>query len=226
MLKPLHIVQPVQPSRLESLKSGRATLAAEIAKLADGQRRLADTENHEREAQEAIDSFAAADTAAMVEWASAGAVGDPPQPDMKQRAILAKALVEAQAAAAVARAAIADLGARQSMAASSLDTFDRRIAEACFDELESNFNADMEGLHRQGVELRARVAYAAALHEWFVSQAEDLRSKGEAASAQALFYRAEKMQSAKVDTVPTNGEVRSQTPAWAERFAALMKGDA
>ena len=92
--------------KLAGLKATRTELLGRVAQLTAARQQLDAAADGERAATAAIGELDAVEIGAARKWASTGAVGAPPAPDLTRRSKLAADLSAAQAASAAMRRAL------------------------------------------------------------------------------------------------------------------------
>jgi hypothetical protein len=225
-------IQPLSADKsataLERLHADRARVAGELAVLSASSARLRGTANAEAAVVREIGEMGNADIAAMTAWASAGCIGDPPAPDLKQRRAIAEKLAAVQAAAAAAKGAGQDIDYQIGQLNEELATLSRQIDAAALDAMQAEF-MEIHGQHRIAVEsLRTLTAKLTGLCSHFTEQGRHLIDVGGNREAgQRYFARAEALNTVKLtDPGLTHLEMLEGASFWANRAAALSKGSA
>jgi hypothetical protein len=224
----LAIVPSPEPSpadQLAALKIERGKLHDEAKRLAGIRSRLNDAETAEREALAAIGELGRSEITAMTEWASAGAAGDPPQPDIEQRSALAKQLAGAQAACTAAKGAAAEIDEQRGAFMQKLSAIDAEIEALAFAILEDDLATALDDLKPVAEQACRLVAKIRAQSLWFGSEGRRLQNVDKMDQAMLFFRRAEVLRSVALpEAAPTIGDVDLAQRDWAERFHALLRG--
>jgi hypothetical protein len=203
---------PAEPTTaLETLHRDRAGLASELAALNASAARLRETGAAEAGVLAELAALSDQDTAAMKRWASAGCVGNPPEPDAKQRRALGERLSSAQAAATAAKAAGADIDAQVAGQTEVMVAINDQIEQAIFDQVEREHGdvvSEYVGVCERGSQLATQISGLALL----------FRETGNAQRAAVIF-------STRLPVVSTSPrEVQQAADAWGRRIAELRKG--
>jgi hypothetical protein len=218
----LSLAEPIAIDRLAELKIERTKLASESQRLAGISARLIDAQKAESEALAAIGALGAAEIAEMTKWASEGAVGDPPKPDMEKRAELAKALAEAQAQAVAAQSATADIEAQQATNRQAIETLEPQIHGACHDAMQQELEGSLAELQKVAEQSRTLKAKLHGLRVWFANEARRLQTAGQTDLSMPYFQRAEALSKTKLpETEALVSDVDAAALSWAQRFSEL-----
>jgi hypothetical protein len=217
--------EPATP--LERLHADRAGLTGELASLNASSARLRETANAGAAVLREIGAMGSAEIAAMTAWASAGCIGDPPTPDLKQRRGLAEKLAAAQVAAAAAKAVGADIDRQIAELNDKLRAIAAQIEKAALDGLHDEFRV-LSDQHLAAIEaVRKLAARLHGLCSYLSNEGRRRLDRGDQEGGKAYLARAEALTSIKLPNPGvTQGEIIEAANDWARRAAALNKGPA
>lgn len=222
--KPLTLAtEPATP--LERLHADRAGLAQWLADLNRAAARLKGTEAAEAAVLAEIGAMGSAEIAAMKHWASTGCIGQPPEPDTKQRRALAEKLAAAQAAGAAAVGAGQDIDQQISEAKDKLRAIGAQIEKAALDALQVDFG-DLHDQHLAAVEaVRKLAAKLHGLCSYLSNEGRRRIDNGDHETGRQYLARAEALTAVKLaNPGVTQGEIIEAANDWSRRAAALSKG--
>ncbi|SHN86924.1 hypothetical protein [Bradyrhizobium erythrophlei] len=215
--------QPATP--LERLHAERASLARELDGLNAGVARLRETANAEAAVRAELDELGRIETGAMLKWATEGCHGEAPRSDQQTRIRLAQKLNAAQAAAAAAKGAGADIHQKIAALNDRLRSISAQIEQAIFDKMETEhghvitqYRANCE----QGSKLAAQIH---GLASFYGDAGRTLISRGDQDAGTMYLQRASALTNIKLPNPGVNRhEIEAAASNWGRRAAALRSG--
>jgi hypothetical protein len=221
--KPLTSPEPA--TALEQLHRDRAGLTSELAVLSASSARLRETANAEAAVLREIGDMGSAEIAAMTAWASAGCIGDPPAPDLKQRRALAEKLATTQSAAAAAKGAGADIDHQIGERNDRLRDIAAQIEKATLDAMQADFHG-LNNQHLAATEaLRKVSARMLGLCSYLANEGRRRADNGDQEAGKRYLARAEALNSIKLaNPGVTQGEIIEAANDWSRRAATLRSG--
>jgi hypothetical protein len=224
----LAIVDTEKPAidPLAALHSEKADLQIQIAELNSERERLAALAAQAGEEEAALREVDRQENALFSAWAATGAKAAAPALLTAERQAASERLALARAKASGAETAIREIDARLAAANVEARDLSATIDAAIFDAMERDFHAAKEKFSRALAAVRLLAANAFGTRAAILAEAENLRMRGEIASATEIFRRVEALDRAgtDVDASPSVGEVRSATEVAKARAAAMKTG--
>jgi len=219
------IQQTERVTALTALYADRKRVADELAALNASSARLNETANAEAGVLAEMVAMSDQDTAAMKKWASGGCVGQPPEPDAKQRRALGEKLSSAQAAATAARNAGADINTKISALNEQLHAVAEQVEQAIFDKMETEHGHTIDqyrAICEQGSKLAAQIH---GLASYYGDTGRTLISQGNQDAGMAYLQRASALTNIKLPNPGvTRHEIEAAASNWSRRVATLRAG--
>ena len=220
--------QQTEPATsLERLHADRAGLAGELDILHRSAARLRDAASGEAAVLREIVEMGTTELAAMTAWATAGAAGEPPTPDLKQRRAVAERLVAAQAAAAAANGAGEDIAHQVQEMTQRIKIVTERIDAAVLDSVADEF-LDLCQQNSVAVEqLRLVSLRIFGLCSYLSTEGRRRNDGADTAGGKQYLARAEQLANA-ANKLPKPGvshvEIAGAADTWGRHVANLRRG--
>jgi hypothetical protein len=203
--------EPATP--LERALHDRKRVTDALADLNRAAAKLRETGAAEASVLAEIDALAAADVLSMKEWASGGCLGEAPRSDQQKRIVLGQKLNAAQAAAAAAKGAGADIDQQIVQLSDRLRSIGDEIERAVFDLVGSEHSeviAEYTKVCERAGQLAAKISGLAMYY----------RDAGHL--QQAAVIAATKLANPGTNRL----EIMAEADAWGRRITALRRGPA